>query len=309
MRIAIASSSLLALPTLQAVASSNHELVGIITTPDAPQGRGRTLAPSELALWASGSNHLIYKYSQETIGDFLRTHSVDLVITLSFGKIIREEALSIPAHGWLNIHFSQLPRWRGAAPIQRALLTGDHTTGLSIFKLDAGMDTGPIYTAIEYPIPAEATTESLLEKLSLVAGDSIVDVISSIEKGVDPVPQPEEGASRAEKIVPTEGAINWASPALDIERQVRALAGNIGVFSTFRGAKINMYSVTVKTRTRPSEFDIGEPVISGEKNEKLVIAASDGLLEFDEVKPAGKAKMKSSDFLRGARIEPSERFL
>ena len=308
MRIAIASSSLLALPTLEAISGSSNELVAIITTPDSEQGRGRVLTPSDLAQWAADQPIPVYKFNKESISDFLRSHQIDLVITLSFGKIVSQEALDIPPFGWLNVHFSQLPRWRGAAPVQRALLEGDTETGISIFKLDPGMDTGPIYLSKSFPIPERSTTEELLHDLSLLAGNEIVAVIEAIQAGAVPTPQNGDGVTYAEKISPTMGKIDWQSSGVHITRLSRALSGNVGLFTHFRGTKLNFYGARLFSHNL-SECTPGSPLLTGEKNQKLVIACSDALIQFDRVKPAGKSEMKSEDFLRGARLTSEERFM
>ena len=308
MRIAIASSSLLALPTLEAISGSSNELVAIITTPDSEQGRGRVLTPSDLAQWAADQPIPVYKFNKESISDFLRSHQIDLVVTLSFGKIVSQEALDIPPFGWLNVHFSQLPRWRGAAPVQRALLEGDTESGISIFKLDPGMDTGPIYLSKSFPIPERSTTEELLHDLSLLAGNEIVAVIEAIQTGAVPTPQSGDGVTYAEKISPTMGKIDWQSSGVHITRLSRALSGNVGLFTHFRGTKLNFYGARLFSHDL-SECTPGSPLLTGEKNQKLVIACSDALIQFDRVKPAGKSEMKSEDFLRGARLTSEERFM
>ena len=309
MRIAIASSSLLTLPILERLAQGEDEVVAIITTPDAPQGRGRTLTSSDLAQWANGKPFLLYKYEKESIVDFLKAEDIDLVITLSFGKIIHIAALTIPQYGWLNIHFSQLPRWRGAAPVQRALLAGDERIGITIFALDSGMDTGPIYLSTDRAIPESATTEQLLSELSIEAGEKIGSVIEMISSEIKPEPQPLEGITYAEKLSPTLGEIDWSSSALQIQRLDRALGGNIGIFTTFRGAKLNVSGAKIYPIDDSINFTPGAPYLCGQKNQRLVISASDSLVEFSHVKPSGRAEMKSEDFLRGARISPEERFL
>ena len=306
MRIAIASSSLLVLPVLDAISSSSHELVAIITTPDAPQGRGREVLSSELASWADQKGYLLYKYAPETIRDFLLEQKIELVITLSFGKIVKEPALSTPRFGWLNIHFSQLPRWRGAAPVQRAILAGDKNTGISIFRLDPGMDTGPVYAITNRELSSEVTTESLLSALAVDAQNEILTVIQSILDGKEPTEQNDREATYAEKINPKMGAIDWNDSAKEIARQVRALSGNVGTYTTLRGVKINLYGAEI-TSHHVEEIP-GTPIISGAKNERLAIACRDAVITFELVKPAGKSLMKSEDFLRGARLHGTERF-
>ena len=309
MRIAIASSSLLAVPILEALSAANERVVAIITTPDAPQGRGRILTPSDLAQWASESSYQLYKYDEDSISEFLARNEIELVITLSFGKLIRSAALATPTYGWLNIHFSQLPRWRGAAPVQRALLAGDTQIGISIFALDAGMDTGPVYLMTNQEIGEEATTEQLLTELSKVAAEEIVPVLKKIRSGERPEPQSQTGLCHAEKISPTLGKIDWNTSGLTILRLDRALGGNVGIFTSFRGAKLNLRGVRIRPQNEIQALPPGSPYLTGEKNQDLTIAASDSLVEFSYVKPAGKTEMKSADFLRGARILPEERFL
>ncbi len=302
LRIAVASSSLLATPLIESIQESDDELGGLITVPDAPKGRGRSSTESELAIWSGERGFLLEKYqSDDELRAFLTEHRIDLVITLSFGKIIPTELLAIPNYGWLNVHFSALPKYRGAAPVQRSILAGEESIGISVFQLDSGMDTGPVYTQAEFPLGRTATTESILSDLSIAAVPLVREALQSIRHGESPSPQPEGVATYAAKLNLDEGRINWRSHGDQILLLLRALQENVGTWSTFREGKINFYGATF-VRENP-EAEPGRIIISGAKNEPLTIACGDGVIVIDEVKPAGKNRMSSSDFLRGARVE------
>jgi methionyl-tRNA formyltransferase len=179
-QIAVAATPEVALPTLEALLKSEHNLVSVITQPDRPAGRGLSLKESPVAIWAKDRGISVRKpVDQEELK--LAVADVDLVITIGFGVIIKAEILDLPKHGFINLHFSLLPKWRGAAPVQRAIEAGDEVTGVTVFKLDKGMDTGPIYRQKEIAMPHQATTQSLLQDLAVVGAPVVLDAISAIE--------------------------------------------------------------------------------------------------------------------------------
>ena len=301
MRIAIASSSLLAVPLIEHLHESIFGCAGIITVPDAPKGRGRELQPSELAIWAASSNIPLVKYeSREVLAEFIRAQNIDLVVTLSFGKILPQELLDLPTHGWLNVHFSSLPKFRGAAPVQRSILAGEPSIGLTVFKLDAGMDTGGIYEQADFQISPTETTEQLLSRLAAQSPTLVDKAICQIQTGTFPTPQDSERATYAEKISSDEGHVDWRQSGESISRLARALQENVGIWSEFRGSKLLLFSPT--QTIVPSGATPGAILVSGAKNEPLTVACSDGALSFAEVKVSGKKRMSSAEFIRGARI-------
>jgi methionyl-tRNA formyltransferase len=227
-----------------------------------------------------------------------------LVITASYGKLIPPELLHGPRFGWLNLHFSLLPRWRGAAPVQWAILEGDEVTGISIFKLDKGMDTGPIYLQEEMHIDDDATTEELLEIMAQRGGASIIEVIEKIASGEKPKNQSLAGVTLAPKISKEMGEIDWSDPAIKTLRKIRALSQKPGTYTYFRGAKITIHQGKISPSLSDSKA-IGEVWSEGSST---YVQSSDLIIEIGEVTPAGKKRMSAADFFRGARVEPGERF-
>jgi methionyl-tRNA formyltransferase len=217
--------------------------------------------------------------------------------------IIKEEVLNLPKHGFINLHFSLLPKWRGAAPVQRAIEAGDQTTGVTVFKLDKGMDTGPIYRQKEIAMPVKATTSSLLQDLAAIGGPVVLNAIIAIQANEAPVAQSENGASRAEKLSKDEGRIDWQLPAAKIERKIRAFYPAPGAWTTFRDEAIKIES------TETSEAKFGQPGEILIEGKDLFVSTSEGSIKIFSVKPAGKASMPAANWVNGARIEQHERFI
>ena len=301
MQIAVAATPEVALPTLEALLASGHDLVAVITQPDRPAGRGLTLKESPVAIWAKNRGITVRKPDdQEELK--LAVADVDLVITIGFGVIIKEEVLKIPRHGFLNLHFSLLPKWQGAAPVQRAIEAGDQTTGVTVFKLDKGMDTGPIYRQKEIAMPDEATTSSLLQDLAIIGAPVVLDAIIAIESDEIPLVQSEIGRSRAEKLSKDEGRIDWQLPSKKIERKIRAFYPAPGAWTTFRDEALKIESANAR------ESKAGQPGQILLEGRELFVCTSEGSLQIFTVKPAGKASMPAMDWVNGARLEPEARF-
>ena len=301
MQIAVAATPEVAIPTLEALLLSEHDLVSVITQPDRPAGRGLELKESPVAVWAKDRGISVSKPIDQAELK-IAAADVDLVITIGFGVIIKEEILDIPKYGFLNLHFSLLPKWRGAAPVQRAIEAGDQITGVTVFKLDKGMDTGPIYRQKVVPMPLNATTASLLKDLSELGAQVVLDAISAIEENENPVIQSLDGASRAEKLSKDEARIDWNDPAVKIERKIRAFYPAPGAWTTFRDEPIKIESAQA-SEAKPGQP--GEILLDGKD---LFIATSEGCLQIFTVKPAGKASMDAISWINGARIEQHERF-
>jgi methionyl-tRNA formyltransferase len=300
-QIAVAATPEVALPTLEALLDSEHDLVSVITQPDRPAGRGLALKESPVAIWAKDRGISVSKPVDQAELK-LAVSDIDLVITIGFGVIIKEEILNLPKHGIINLHFSLLPKWRGAAPVQRAIEAGDEKTGVTIFKLDKGMDTGPIYRQKEIDMPSQATTESLLQELAELGAPVVLDAISAIESNEAPLIQSIAGASRAEKLSKDEGRIDWHLPATKIERKIRAFYPAPGAWTTFRDEAIKIESA------RASEAKFGLPGEIFLQGKDLFVSTSEGSLQILKVKPAGKASMDTISWINGARIEQDERF-
>jgi methionyl-tRNA formyltransferase len=290
---------------IESIMASEHTLGSIITTPDRKSGRGQSLTQTAIANWADERGIPVAKpESTSMLNQHLLSAQPQLIITLSYGRMIPVELLHGPRFGWLNVHFSLLPRWRGAAPVQWALMEGDATTGISIFKLDKGMDTGPIFFQEELTIEESDTTESLLESMSQMAGKRILEVVTSITKATKPVAQPNGGVTLAPKISKEMAELEWRSPAESLLRKSRALQIRPGTWSTFRGVRIGIGALR-------ESFELNELSNPGEisfLNGKLLVRCADSVLEISEVTPAGKKSMSGADFARGARLALGEGF-
>ncbi len=305
MQISVASSSLISLPIIEAILGSEHTLASVITHPDRKVGRGQNVSPNALAEWAESKGIRVAKPAEfSEINKHLLDVQPQLVITASYGKLIPPELLHGPRFGWLNLHFSLLPKWRGAAPVQWAILEGDEVSGITIFKLDKGMDTGPIYIQEEIHIGDEASTEELLDLMARRGGNRILDAVAMITSAQRPKPQSQSGISLAPKISKEMGAIDWSKPAVAILRQLRALAERPGTYSFFREMKVNIHSAKLSPITDHAH----KPGDIWSDGSLLYVMSADMVLELGDITPAGKKRMSAGDFMRGARIEPGDRF-
>ena len=298
MRIAVAATPAVAIPTLDALLESEHELICVITRPDAPAGRGRALQSTPVANWAqTHSVELLKPESNQLLGELVE--DLDLVITIGYGLILPSEVLRKPKHGFINLHFSLLPRWRGAAPVQRAIEAGDVVTGVTVFALDEGMDTGPIYQFAEIALSDSVTSEELFDLLAKLGVDPVLKTLEQIEKGEKPTPQDDAGATRAHKLSKDEAKINWNLSAEVIIRKIRAFNPEPSAWSDFRGQvlKLNNARQTNEIIPAGSIQVIGKSVLAG---------TATSALELLEVTPAGKSQMLASAWANGARISATD---
>ena len=300
MRICIAATPSVAVPTLDALLASGHQIVSVITRPDAPAGRGRNLKSSAVSDWASLNKVQLHKpESSDEIS--LLVAQCDLVVTIGFGVLLPETVLNIPKFGFINLHFSLLPRWRGAAPVQRALEAGDSTTGVTVFKLDAGMDTGPIYTSLPFDISPTTNTADLLENLASLGVQAVLDAISLIESGQSPKVQSSEEATRAYKLTSEEAQIDWSQGSVAIVNKVRAFYPNPGAWSIFRGIKIKIDAAIVnESILKPGEIAL--------QDKAVLVGTGDGAIELLTIKPAGKSAMSAGAWANGQHLLSHEKF-
>ena len=300
MKVLLASSSLLANPVLKLLAESEHELVGVLTMPDAPQGRGREIGENDFALEARTASLQVFKpKNNDELFEVLTTTNVDLVITIAYGRLIRLRELTKPRNGWLNIHFSILPRWRGAAPAQRAIEAGDKTSGVTVFKLDEGLDTGPVYATAEYVLRDEEDSASLLRELSSLSVTPLTRALEMIEEKINPVAQSEEGATTAAKITKTEGRIDWKNENFVIERKIRAFSPWPIAWTQLGEQRISI----TKAKLSDEDLQPGQ-ILSGER---LVVGCGKGALEIVSLKQEGKREMFAAEWMRGARLTQGAR--
>ncbi len=300
MRIGVAATPSVALPVLNWLASSSHEIACVITQPDRPSGRGQEISASPVAKWAieNGTDLLRPESPHDLVG---HVEDLDCVITIGYGVLLPEEILTLPRQGFLNLHFSLLPAYRGAAPVQRAIENGETITGVTVFALDKGMDTGPIYTSAQLAIDPTWRTGELMEALAQMGPLVVESALAAIANGVSP--QKQVGiSSAAPKISKKEAEINWSLSADEILRKVRAFYPAPGAWSAWDGAGFKI------TRAKISEgkLSIGEiAIIDGDV---VVGCGSTTALSLLTVVPAGKKEMKAEDWARGARLSPGAHF-
>lgn len=306
MRLVFAGTPEAALPSLRALLASRHEVVAVLTRPDAPAGRGRRLVASPVATLADEHGIEVLKPPTPADPDFvarLRELRPDCCPVVAYGGLLPQEALDVPAHGWVNLHFSVLPAWRGAAPVQHALLAGDEVTGASTFRLVRELDAGPVFGVLTETVRPDDTSGVLLQRLAEHGAGLLVQTLDGIADGtLEPRPQPSDGASSAPKITVADAEVRWGEPAYAIERRVRACTPAPGAWTTFRGKRLKLSPV----RLAPRDPGLGAGQIRAVKDAVLVGTGSDPV-GLDAVQPPGKQAMPALDWLRGVRIEPAER--
>jgi len=296
LKVLIASSSILSIPLFNVLSnSSEYEITGLLTNQDKPTGRGQKIGSNELAVWAQSQNFDIYKSSSEEEMISALTKSLpEIVITIAFGQLVKEKALRIPKFGWINIHFSILPKWRGAAPVQHSILNGEQSTGISIFKLDQGMDTGPIYLSKEFSLKEDETTTEVLNRLSIEGSEMTLDVLKMIEDRKQPKDQSNTAVSFAPKFQKKDGEINWRKSSESIYNLYRALGSNPGIWTVLNGVRLKIDSLR--------RSDVQLQLSSGQieiDSEKIYAGTSEGVIEVLQLTPAGRNSMSSGEFVRG----------
>lgn len=290
MKLVIAATPKVAIPTISELKKLHQ--VTIVTQPDRPAGRGKQLRQSEIADAFEG---VLKPESEAELTEILQ--GADLLVTIGYGKILKSETLSLPKFGGINLHFSLLPKWRGAAPVQRAIEAGDKVSGVTVFQMDSGMDTGPIWVQREFPIPYGFSSPELFEELANLGVSAILDALSAIESGGKPHDQ-SGAATIAKKISKDECVINWNLDTGSIIRKVKAFAFNPGVTTSIRGQQMKIADV----REGVSKLQPGELSKTGE------VGTADGSVQLLTVIPAGKRAMSAPDWLNGFKPEAGERF-
>jgi methionyl-tRNA formyltransferase len=297
-KIAVAASPEVAIPTLEYLLASEHELSLIISRPDSAVGRGREVTPTAVSSWAL--KHGIDLYCPNKAVDFdERLKAFDLVITIGFGLLLPEFILSQPKYGFINLHFSLLPKLRGAAPAQRAIIDGLTQTGVTVFKLDAGMDTGPIYVQAEHQIHPNTTAGELLAELAKLGPSVIAQTLTAIENGIDPIPQDHSLASMATKLSKAEAQINWSESAHQIVNKILGFAPNPGATAKFRGEVLRV----TRAQLCEAALPIGQISVA---NGSVLVGTATSAVELLEVTPAGKKSMRASAWANGARFSDGE---
>lgn len=303
MRLIFAGTPEFAAQALGALIDAGHDIALVLTQPDRPAGRGMALLPSPVKQRALAAGLPVFQpvrlkdaEAQETV----RAVGADAMIVAAYGLILPQAVLDLPRLGCINIHASLLPRWRGAAPIQRAILAGDPETGVCIMQMEAGLDTGPVLRSAALPIEAEDTAASLHDKLAALGARLIVDTLADLPKMA--VPQPENGATYAAKIEKSEAPIDWRQPAVQIGRQIRA-------FNPFPAALFHANGQAIKAWRAMPEAGSGEPgtVLAADRN-GILVACGEGVLRLLELQKAGGKRLAVAQFLAGTPLAAGTRF-
>ena len=296
-RIVFMGSPDFALPTLRLLAQK-HQVVGVVTQPDRASGRGRALKSPPVKILAQDLNIPIIqpeKLRQPEAMQQLQAWTPDLIVVAAFGQILRKDVLELPRYGCINVHASLLPRWRGAAPINAAILAGDEETGVTIMKMDVGLDTGPVLSKRSIRIKPDDTAGSLFEALSKLGADLLIETLPAYMDGkISTQPQPEEGATYAPMLNKEDGRLDFNLSAIELERRIRAMNPWPGAWFEWEGAPFKIH----KEHVGQGKAGAGKRLI--EQNQPAVGAGS-GILILDEVQPPGKKSMSGKSFLAGAR--------
>ncbi|MFF5789589.1 methionyl-tRNA formyltransferase [Streptomyces sp. NPDC012693] len=307
MKLVFAGTPEVAVPALDALLSSDrHEVAAVITRPDAPAGRGRRLVASPVAQRAEEAGIEVLKPARPRDEEFLarlREIAPDCCPVVAYGALLPKVALDIPARGWVNLHFSLLPAWRGAAPVQHSLMAGDQVTGASTFLIEEGLDSGPVYGVVTEDIRPTDTSGDLLTRLAFAGAGLLAATMDGIEDGaLQAVPQPVEGVTLAPKIQVEDAHVDFAAPALRVDRVVRGCTPAPGAWTVFRGERLKLIQVT----PLPDRTDLAPGELAAGKN-NVYAGTGSYAVELLWVQPQGKKPMKAADWARGVRIAPGER--
>jgi methionyl-tRNA formyltransferase len=307
LRIIFAGTPEAAIPSLTALLDSEHEVIAVLTRPDSKSGRGRALMPSPVSEVANQKNIPVLKYANlkdSKIHDELKRFSPNAIAVVAYGALVPSELLKTPKHGWINLHFSLLPAWRGAAPVPYAIRFGDEITGATTFQIDEGLDTGPVYGVLTEQIKQNDTADTLLTRLSIAGAQLLVQTLSGIESGqLRAMPQSRQDVSLAPKISVSDCQIDWRQPALSVGRHIRAFTSEPGAWTTFDGDRIQIGPIEILETVLAGAP--GELIVS--KHEVFVTTGSNSI-RLSDVKAAGKREMPASDWARGIRLESGQAF-
>ncbi len=306
MRIAFAGTPEPAVPTLRALLEHpGHEVVAVVTRPAARAGRGRKVTASPVAALAAEAGVPVLtpqRPSEPEFLDTLRRLHVECCPVVAYGALLRPETLAVPPHGWINLHFSLLPAWRGAAPVQHALLHGDDVTGASTFRIEQGLDTGPVFGVVTEAVRPDDTAGDLLDRLARSGAGLMVATLDGIESGeLVARPQPADGVSLAPKITVDDARLDWTAPARHVERTARACTPAPGAWTTFRGERLKLGPPRQRAGgdLAPGELAVAKGAVT--------IGTATSELELGTVQAPGKRPMPAADWARGARVASGER--
>ncbi len=308
MRIAFLGTPEVAVPALDAaVADPDIEVAAVLCNPDRPKGRSRTPVPPPVKVAAEAHGLPVWQPSRpREVLEELRALDLDACAVVAYGALLPADVLAVPRLGYINLHFSLLPRWRGAAPVQHALRAGDAVTGVTTFVLDEGMDTGPVLRTLEVPVEPEESAGELLARLAVLGAPVLVESLHALNQGQRPVPQPAEGATLAPKISPADVALAFDRPARELADLIRSADPAPGAHARWRGERCKVLRAHVEDVTGALEEAPGTVLATG--RDGVLLATGEGALRVTEVQPAGKPRMDAAAFANGARLAPGERF-
>ncbi|CAB4884797.1 MAG: methionyl-tRNA formyltransferase [Actinobacteria bacterium] len=302
MRCVFAGTPAVAIPSLEALLASRHEVVAVVTRPDAPRGRGRGVGRSEVAAYADDHGLLVLTPPSPRDPEFesrLRELSPDVCPVVAYGAMIPEHLLAVPAHGWINLHFSLLPAWRGAAPVQWSVLHGDDVTGATTFRIGPGLDDGPVFGIVTETVRESDTSGDLLGRLSIAGAGLLVATLDAIEGGeVEAVAQSAEGVCLAPKVSMDDARIRWSDPLIGVDRRIRSMTPNPGAWTLIGDERLRIGPLV--------HGQVGETLPPGQvratKNAVWVGTGTQPAL-LGQVQPAGKKSMDAADWARGLRSD------
>jgi methionyl-tRNA formyltransferase len=306
MRVVFAGTPEAALPALDAIAGSDHDLIGVVTRPDAPAGRGRRLVASPVAQRAEALGVPLLKPEHPRDPEFqaaLRDLAPDCCPVVAYGALLPQSALDIPAHGWVNLHFSVLPAWRGAAPVQHAIWAGEEVTGATTFRLVRELDAGPVFGVMTETIKPRDTAGDLLARLAEGGAGLLVGTLDGLAEGaLEARPQQEDGVSLAPKITVEDARVDWTEPAVAVDRRVRACTPGPGAWSTYAGDRLKLGPVTLaadRDPLPPGRLEVTKSAVH--------VGTATGPVRLGDVKAFGKREMPAVDWARGVRMADEAR--
>ncbi|KSZ57197.1 methionyl-tRNA formyltransferase [Rhodococcus pyridinivorans KG-16] len=304
MRVVFAGTPEPAVPSLLRLIESRHEVVAVVTRPDTTAGRGRKVVRSAVGQIADEHGIEVLTPRSPRDPEFvarLTELAPDCCPVVAYGALIPQDVLDIPTHGWVNLHFSLLPAWRGAAPVQAAIAAGDEITGASTFRLEAGLDTGPVYGVVTETIRPTDTAGDLLGRLAEAGAALLESTLDGLEDGIlTPAPQPVDGVSHAPKVTVEAAQVQWTLPAHVVDRRIRAVTPAPGAWTMIGDLRVKIGPVTVTDETlEPGELDI--------RKDGVLVGTATTAVRLGTVQPPGKKAMAATDWARGARLDPKVR--
>ncbi|GAB2718236.1 methionyl-tRNA formyltransferase [Arthrobacter bambusae] len=305
MRVLFAGTPAVAVPSLDALVGAGFEIVAVLTRPDAPTGRKRILTPSPVAARAAELGIDIIHASKVDAGttERIASYEPDVAAIVAYGGLVPKSALGVPRHGWINLHFSLLPAWRGAAPVQRSVIAGDDITGAATFLLEEGLDTGPVFGTLTETVRPEDTAGDLLERLSRSGAVLLSQTLSAVESG-NAAPMPQQGdVSLAPKLTLDDGRLDWTQPALAINRRSRGVTPEPGAWTMLDGQRVKLEPVGLRPDIR--DLAPGQVRVDG-KN--VLVGTGSHAVQLGRIQPAGKKMMPSADWARGLATPESVEF-